>query len=440
MLSNNENTFKSTNAGLSVEYLIDGDIFTPMQKAAENVLNDFKTRVGVKGQFLNWVNLPKEQLKRVDMIYEIVDKIKSESGNRTLSVLGIGGSKHTLEHLLNLSNLEGHKNVKFYSDIDGLSYNSFKEEIGGDFLSSNYLVVSKSGTTFETKDAYLRTEKELIKAYVAKGNNEEKAQELANKHFIAVTDAGESSELRRNATAKKYIGEFFVHDDVGGRFSALDDHGLFTLAYAGMKKADMVILLESADKMTAIAFESDIQKNIPMQRAAFYVDSLKNGVEDFLQQLFGKHFECGTENWLKQLHFESLKDARLSVGKAPDSMHYAAEAHFDPRNKYNTTLTMFNAEGKEGFSNYNAYSKSISETYANCSPTSIEKLDIAERGITPEAIGSYCQLKHFETIFKGMLKREVDSIPQPAVLDEVLQPSVETYKKAFKGGLLNPGN
>ena len=30
----------------------------------------------------------------------------------------------------------------------------------------------------------------------------------------------------------------FIHDDVGGRFSAFDDHALFTLAYAGMKKEE----------------------------------------------------------------------------------------------------------------------------------------------------------------------------------------------------------
>ena len=60
--------------------------------------------------------------------------------------------------------------------------------------------------------------------------------------------------------------------------------------------------------------------------------------------------------------------------------------------------------------------------------------------LTMEAIGEYCQYKHFETIFKGMLRREINGVPQPSVLDEVLQPSVEGYKGAFKGGVLKPGS
>lgn len=449
-IKNSKNPAFTANMGVSVKYIGQAaqDVFEPtMIKAAQDVLADFKPRAGVKGQFLDWVMLPKKQLERgLDRIYDSVD-VLNKNGNKQLTVLGIGGSKHTIEAVLNLSNLPGKRNVHFYSDIDNASFKQYMGEIGGDITKTNFLVVSKSGTTFEAEDPYLKVEKALVKKYKEMGYSQKEAQMATNAHFTVVTDANESSsKLRRIANEKGYASKLYVHDDVGGRFSALDDHGLFALAYAGLPKDKMVKMLKSADKMTQNALNPNIEKNMAMQKGIFYAQSVKKGSGDFLQQLFGRYFEGGSENWLRQMHFESLKDSRLSVGKAPDSMHYAAEAHFDPRNQYNSTLTMFNAEGKRGFTNYNTYTKSITNDYSKCSPTSVEKLDINSTGVTPEAIGAYAQLKHFETIFKGMLRRAIKGEPQPKVLDEVLQPSVETYKIAFKPNkdtgksILTPGS
>lgn len=77
----------------------------------------------------------------------------------------------------------------------------------------------------------------LKDAYTAQGKSPEEADKAAQKHFIAVTDANaEKSELRRTSNENGWLGDLYIHDDVGGRFSAFDDHALFTLAYAGMKK------------------------------------------------------------------------------------------------------------------------------------------------------------------------------------------------------------
>jgi len=426
--------------GVSIKYLINQDIFTPMEKEAKSVLSDLNKRIGVKGQFLNWVHLPEEQFKRVNYIYNLVDKFKNATGNETLTILGIGGSKHTVEHLVNLSGF-GEKNIKFYSDIDPLSFNKFKKGLPGEScLNSNFLVVSKSGTTFEIEDAQLQTEKALTEGYKAKRFTN--VEELVNRHFVAVTDAGDKSKLRRTSNEKGYLGDLFVHDDVGGRYSALDDHGLFTLAYAGMKKSDMIKMLEGASEMSEIALNPNLADNIAMQRGIFYADSVKNGINDFIHALFGRLFEGGTENWLKQFHGESLKDTRFVSMKGPDGMHYDAEAIFDPRNKNNITVTAFDTQNLKGFDNYTTYTQDIvTPSFAKIGPTSLELLKINKNEVAPEAIGAWTQLKGFETIFKGMLRRETAGISQPAVLDEVLQPSVEAYKKsAFNGNhVLIPG-
>lgn len=427
----NKPSFKA-NMGVTVKYFVDGDIFTPAEKVAKEVLSDLSQRVGVKGQFLNWVHLPEEQLKRVDYIYDLVNQLKQKTGNKVLSIFGIGGSKHPIEHLVNLSGL-GEGNVKFYSDIDPLSFGKFKQGLPKASLKkSDYEVVSKSGVTFEVEDGYQQVENVLNK-YAGS----------ADKHFVAVTDANaEKSKLRRSSNEKNYLGELFVHDDVGGRYSALDDHGLFALAYAGMKKSDMIKMLEGASEMTKMALNPKLQDNPAMQKGIFYADSVKNGINDFIHALFGRHFEGGTENWLKQFHGESLKDTRFSPMKCPDGMHYYAEAIFDPRNKYNITATAFDAKKVPGFENYSTYAEDIVvPSFAKVAPTSLELLRINKKGIAPETIGAWTQFKGFETIFKGMFRRAFKGEAQPKVLDEVLQPSVEAYKKsAFNGEhVLIPG-
>jgi hypothetical protein len=429
--------------GITLKYFIDGDIFTPMSKYASDALDDFQKRIGVKGQFLNWVeSLPKEQLTRLDYIYEIVEELKKTNGNNTLSVIGIGGSKHPVENALNLAGL-GEGNIKFYSDIDPLSLNKFKAGLpNSKFTNSDYIVVSKSGRTFESEDGMVQIEKGLIAEYKAEGKSEEEAKKLANKHFIAVTDAGESSKLRKTAEENGYLGKFYVHDDVGGRYSSLDDHTLFALAYAGMPKSDIKEMLEGAIEMTELSLNKDVSKNPAMQKAIFYADAVKNGINDHIHALFGRFFECGTENWLKQFHGESLKDTRYVPMECPAGMHYNAESIFDKRNKYSIHATAFDTEGVAGFENYTTYAqKIVVPNFAKIAPTSLELIKIDAKGVAPRTLGAYIQLKNLETVYKDLVRSFLQSTPLPAVYDAVTQPSVEAYKKsAFSGEhVLVPG-
>ena len=140
--------------------------FSKYSSKISEFVSEFSSRANKKGQFLNWVNLPSEQLKRVDEIYSLASKLKSATGAKTLSVLGIGGSKHTVEHMLSINGLNiNRSDIEFYSDIDSASFERFLYRLGNDVTSSNYLVASKSGSTFETKDGLLRIWDLLIKAY-----------------------------------------------------------------------------------------------------------------------------------------------------------------------------------------------------------------------------------------------------------------------------------
>ena len=152
-------------------------------------VSEFSSRANKKGQFLNWVNLPSEQAKRVDEIYSMASDLKSATGAKTLSVMGIGGSKHTVEHMLSVNGLNVNRtDIEFYSDVDSASWERFLYRLGNNVLSSNYLIASKSGSTFETKDGFLRVLNLVIEAYMTQGKTQEEATILANKHFIAVND------------------------------------------------------------------------------------------------------------------------------------------------------------------------------------------------------------------------------------------------------------
>lgn len=103
--------------------------------------------------------------------------------------MGIGGSKHTVEHMLSINglNIKGDK-IEFYSDVDSASLERFLYKLNDNVLDSNFLIASKSGSTFETKDGFLRVLAMLIDAYMTQGKSKEEAEKLAHKHFIAVTD------------------------------------------------------------------------------------------------------------------------------------------------------------------------------------------------------------------------------------------------------------
>lgn len=423
---------------------------------AKSAVVEFNTRYKNDGQFLKWVNLPEQQLYKklgkshLDSIYEQAERLaaRKDAVVRPLVVLGIGGSKHTAEFLLNMTGFDRKRQVYFYSDIDPISYENFIKQSAVGVENLNFLVVSKSGTTFETSDAFKRFENDLISYYETKGFARDVAVTKAQRHFAICTDANPTSKNLRgvigskNGTDNNYIKELYIHDDVGGRYSMFDDAGLFVLAYAGVDKAVTTRILQGAQKASDECLSTkSLYSNPAVQGAVFNVFARDNGYPLIQQQYFGKLFDGAGENWAKQLYLESLKDFDYVVGKAPDSMHYATEGHFSPKNrdKYNTVMTIMNPEIS---ANYNKYIGAIAETYAETTPVKIEILEVENNAIKPEAIGEYIQTKHFETVYMGIIRRLCTTSAVPEKLPEILQPSVETYKNKFKPGSpyeLNPG-
>ena len=425
------------NSNVTVKFT--GVDFGEYSTKVSEFVKEFSSRANQKGQFLNWVNRPQEQAKRVDEIYSLADKLKAQTGAKKLSVMGIGGSKHTVEHMLSINGLNICRDfVEFYSDVDSSSWERFLYRLGNDVTSSNFLIASKSGSTFETKDGFLRILDMLVDAYKAQGKSEEEAEKAANKHFIAVTDGNaEKSELRRTSNENGWLGDLFIHDDVGGRFSAFDDHALFTLAYAGMKKEDMVKMLNAAQEVSTESLTADLSVNDALKEGIFWAHAKMNGISASVHQYMGSIFE-NTVYWHAQMQNESVKDTLKQVAKVPDAMHHSAEAHFNPANKFAFALTVPEDNGvcRE---NAESYIDALTKSYEVTGAFFLETAKTLKMGLTPEAAGALTQLRAFATVYQEIVEKITENKSFPEVLDSVLQPHVEFYKKNLKGGVVVPG-
>ena len=422
----------------AVKTSFSGVDFSKYASKTSDFVKELASRANKKRHFLNWVNLPSEQLKRVDELYSMVETFKKQTGNKKLSVMGIGGSKHTVEHMLGINGLNiCHDVVDFYSDVDSISLNRFLARLG-DITSSNFMIASKSGSTFETKDGFLRVQQMLIDAYIAKGQSQEEAEKSAAKHFIAVTDANsEKSELRRTSIANGWLGDLFIHDDVGGRFSAFDDHALFTLIWAGMKKEDMIKMLNSAQEISELALSDDLELNDALKEAIFWADAKLNGIEASVHQYMGSMFE-NTVYWHAQMQNESVKDTLKQVAKVPDAMHHSAEAHFNPANKLVFALTVPVDKGVCS-ENADAYIGALTKSYEVTGAFFREDVETGDMGLTPEAAGAISMIRAYATVYQEIVQCVMTGKALPEVLDSVLQPHVEFYKKNLKGGVVVPG-
>ncbi|MBS4760063.1 MAG: hypothetical protein KHX03_05145 [Clostridium sp.] len=405
------------------------------QDFAKHDIDELRMRASKSGQVLNWIDfLPQEQLKRLDKIYEIADRMK-QNGGQKLGIIGIGGSKHTIENLLSLNDKKD--DVVFLSAVDPKSIDAFVKKLG-DLNFANILVASKSGTTLEPSVGYEYVEKVFVNKFkndfLKQGLSQEdalkKAEQETAKHFVCITDKDETkSKLRRIANEKGYQCGI-IHDDCGGRFGAFDDHSLVSLAYSGMKKEDMKKMLEAASAAQKTFLSKNLNINLAMQRAIFNTDCVLNGKNNQYDYYFGDSFE-GTKLWNTQMKKESHKSSYKVSGDliGPEFLHNSTESDLDKDNttSFYTFNTLKNNDTQE-YKAYNALIKGSYKAYSSQHPVSIIELN----DLSPESIGEYIELKHFETIYTGMLLRTAKGEKHPQILPEVLQPNVSIYKNEVK--------
>lgn len=433
---NNINKLNKSKSSLSVTFSVPiSSLKIKYRDVAKSNIQNLNTRAGQKGQVLNWIEkLPTEQISRLDEIYSLASQGKT-NGSKKLGIIGIGGSKHTIENLLSLNGYLD--NVVFLSAVDPASMDKFVERLG-DVKDVTIMVASKSGTTLEPSTGYEYVKNALVEKfkneYLQNGYCEQDAIRMANseasKHFICVTDKDASkSKLRQIANEKGYACGV-IHDDCGGRFGAFDDHTLVALAWCGMKKDDMKEMLESSLNAQKKFLNDDLDNNIAMQRSIFNTECILNGKSNQHDYYFGDFFE-GTKLWNTQMKKESHKSLyKVSADLiGPEFLHNSTESDLDAGNK--TSFYTFNKlanDKSEKYKSYNALIEGSYKSYSERHPVST--IELAD--LSPKSIGEFIELKHFEALYTGMLLRNLNSgkgFVQPDVLPEVVQPSVGIYKK-----------
>lgn len=382
---------------------------------ALQALDDIKKRAGKDGQFLNWINvLPNIELENLDKMY---DMAKAAKGTKytDLAILGIGGSRHTTENITKLLGIDEH--VHFFSSVEPLSFDRWIKRL--DLDKTLFLVVSKSGGTLETTVGYEKAKKTVI---------EHTKNSDISSQFVAMTDKNaEKSALRRIVNSGEIKLSGFVHDDVGGRFSILDDATIFTLFFLGVSKEEVKELLEGSLSAQKEFLDNNVEENEALKLAKFNVKAKNMGKNKHFIEYFGDEF-FGTTLWEKQLKNESLK-ARISTDTnvGPGYLHYNAEADLDVNNTDSFfTFVYVKSDDKV----MNAVMEGVINAYSAQHPVS----KIVLEDLSMKSIARFIELKHFETLYTGWILRaqKGDITPLERALDEVLQPNVEKYKKEVK--------
>jgi len=231
--------------------------------------------------------------------------VAPERGGRFthLLVIGIGGSALGPEFV---SHAFGHpespgKNRMLVGFLDNTDPDGMDEALASMPLPNTLtMVISKSGSTKETRNGQLETRA----AY-------EKAGLKFARHAVAIT--GEGSELSETATREGWLDQFPMWDWVGGRTSELSAVGLLPAALQGVSIDD---LLEGARLMDVATRSKNVRKNPAALLALmwFYATDGR-GTKDMVilpykdrLLLFGRY--------LQQLVMESLGKERDMKGNA----------------------------------------------------------------------------------------------------------------------------
>jgi glucose-6-phosphate isomerase len=197
------------------------------------------------------VHLAKRELEKLKSFIEQIDREKRFD---TLVSIGIGGSDlGPKAHYIALQPFakEG-RSVRFISNVD--PDDAFETLRGLDLKRTLVVVISKSGTTLET-----RANEEFVRSlFTAEGVRPEG-------HFIAVT--GESSPMD---DPKRYLKVFYIWDWIGGRYSTTSMAGGVSLSFAfGF---DLYLeFLRGAWEMDETVLQEELQHNLPLLGALLSV-------------------------------------------------------------------------------------------------------------------------------------------------------------------------
>jgi len=171
---------------------------------------------------------------------------QNSSPFKNILIIGIGGSALGPQFVADaLASPSDRMKAYFLDNTDPDGFDKVFAELGASLSQTLAVVISKSGSTKETRNGML----EAKSAYQRAGLD-------FSLHAVAVTGAG--SELDRLARTEGWLERFPMWDWVGGRTSVTSAGGLLPAALQGI---DIKALLEGAKSCDIITRRADTKRN-----------------------------------------------------------------------------------------------------------------------------------------------------------------------------------
>lgn len=256
-----------------------------------------------------------------------------------LLVIGIGGSALGPQFVADaLSSASDKMKPHFLDNTDPDGIDRVFAELGSDISRTLTIVISKSGSTKETRNGMLEAQAAYRRAGL----------EFA-RHAVAVT--GDGSELDKLARAEGWLERFPMWDWVGGRTSVTSTVGLLPAALQGF---DIQHLLAGARECDIITRGTDTMRNPAALMALMWHYATNGRGEKDMVMLPYKDRLLLLSRYLQQLIMES-------IGKEFDRDGVAV----------NQGLTVY---GNKGSTDQHAYVQQLREGVANFFVTFIEAL------------------------------------------------------------------
>jgi glucose-6-phosphate isomerase len=267
--------------------------------------------------------------------------ITAANGRRftRLLVVGIGGSALGPELVADaLASPTDRMIPCFIDNTDPDGIDRVLATVGNALGETLTIVISKSGSTAETRNGMIEVEK----AYEARGH-------IFARHAVAVT--GRDSLLDKVAVADKWLARFPMWDWVGGRTSETSAVGLLPAALQGI---DIIQMLEGASACDAITRRGETRRNPAALMALMWFHATGGSANRDMVVLPYKDRLILFSRYLQQLIMES-------IGKGLDR---------DGR-QVNQGLTVY---GNKGSTDQHAYVQQLREGINNFFVTFIEVL------------------------------------------------------------------
>lgn len=353
-------------------------------------------------------------------------KIKGQSGEfRNLLVVGIGGSALGPQFVASALSQPGKDRLKpcFLDNTDPDGMDRVLAELAGKLGQTLVIVISKSGSTKETRNGMIET----IEAYKSAGLD-------FSRHAVAIT--GNGSQLDRYVGENKWIKRFPMWDWVGGRTSELSAVGLLPAALQGI---DIKELIDGASACDEITRAKNVKNNPSAQLALAWLSIGKGkGLKDMVVLPYKDRLELFSK-YLQQLIMESLGKERDRTGKivnqgisvfgnkgATDQHSYIQQLRDGVNNYFATFIQVLTDRNtpspyvEEGITSGDYLNGFLLGTRQALSENGRESITLTIDAVTPFSVG----------VLIALFERTVGFYASLININAYHQPGVEAGKKA----------